>query len=400
MVPVDNAPGLGSIFRRMAKPLVIVESPAKARTIEGFLGGEFTVLASMGHIRDLPAKGLSVDVDNDFKVEYEVHASKKDMIAELKKALKDADELYLATDEDREGEAISWHLLEVLKPTVPVKRMVFHEITQARHRARHRREPRRRLRPRRRPGEPPHRRPPLRLPGVGGAAGARSARACRPAGCSRRACASSSSGSASAWRSSPPATGTSAPRSPPSRRSPRRSHAIDGHRVAGSRDFDCLRASQARRRRRARRGRRPAPQGRARRPAVRRSPASRPSRTRRSPKPPFITSTLQQVGGCRLRMSSRQVMSLAQGLYEDGYITYMRTDSTTLSDTAISAARQVIERQFGREYLTDAPAHLRQEERRTPRRPTRPSGPPATRLRTPDAAPRPSSAATSSASTS
>ena len=115
----------------MAKPLVIVESPAKARTIEGFLGGEFTVLASMGHIRDLPAKGLSVDVENDFAVEYEVHASKKDTIAELKKALKDADQLYLATDEDREGEAISWHLLEVLKPTVPVKRMVFHEITRS-----------------------------------------------------------------------------------------------------------------------------------------------------------------------------------------------------------------------------------------------------------------------------
>src|SRR6187399_2588623 len=115
----------------MAKPLVIVESPAKARTIEGFLGGDFTVLASMGHIRDLPAKGLNVDVDNDFKVDYEVHASKKDTIAQLRRALKDADELYLATDEDREGEAISWHLLEVLKPkaSFPVKRMVFHEIT-------------------------------------------------------------------------------------------------------------------------------------------------------------------------------------------------------------------------------------------------------------------------------
>ena len=115
----------------VAKPLVIVESPAKARTIEGFLGGDFTVLASMGHIRDLPAKGLSVDVENDFAVEYEVHASKKDTIAQLKRALKDADQLYLATDEDREGEAISWHLLEVLKPTVPVKRMVFHEITRS-----------------------------------------------------------------------------------------------------------------------------------------------------------------------------------------------------------------------------------------------------------------------------
>src|SRR5690606_19780489 len=113
----------------MAKPLVIVESPAKARTIAGFLGGDYVVMASMGHIRDLPAKGLQVDVDNGFKVDYEVHASKKEVIRELKAALKDADELYLATDEDREGEAISWHLLEVLKPRVPVRRMVFHEIT-------------------------------------------------------------------------------------------------------------------------------------------------------------------------------------------------------------------------------------------------------------------------------
>src|SRR5919107_4912206 len=113
----------------MPKPLVIVESPAKARTIAGFLGGDYVVRASMGHIRDLPAKGLQVDVDNGFKVDYEVHASKKEVIRELKAALKEADELYLATDEDREGEAISWHLLEVLKPRVPVHRMVFHEIT-------------------------------------------------------------------------------------------------------------------------------------------------------------------------------------------------------------------------------------------------------------------------------
>src|SRR5215212_6060354 len=113
----------------MARPLVIVESPAKARTIAGFLGSDYTVLASMGHIRDLPAKGLSVDTENGFKVDYEVHPSKKQVIKELKEALRGADELYLATDEDREGEAISWHLLEVLQPMVPVKRMVFHEIT-------------------------------------------------------------------------------------------------------------------------------------------------------------------------------------------------------------------------------------------------------------------------------
>ena len=152
----------------MANPLVIVESPAKARTIAGFLGVDYTILASMGHVRDLPAKGLSVDTEHGFAVEYEVHASKKSVIAELKKALKGADELYLATDEDREGEAISWHLLEVLQPKVPVKRMVFHEITQA---AIERAVEESRdvdSRARRRAGEPAHRRPPLRLPGVRG----------------------------------------------------------------------------------------------------------------------------------------------------------------------------------------------------------------------------------------
>ena len=122
--------------------LVIVESPAKARTIAGYLGPDFEVEASVGHIRDLPQpselpadmkKGpygkFAVDVDNGFDAYYVVDADKKRKVSELKKALKGADELYLATDEDREGEAIAWHLLEVLAPTVPVRRMVFHEIT-------------------------------------------------------------------------------------------------------------------------------------------------------------------------------------------------------------------------------------------------------------------------------
>src|SRR5688572_23122916 len=110
--------------------LAIVESPAKAKTISSFLGSEWTVLASYGHIRDLPEKGLGVDVDNHFKPTYEVRA-RKDVLSDIKAALKDADELFLATDEDREGEAIAWHLHEVLKPRIPVKRMVFHEITRS-----------------------------------------------------------------------------------------------------------------------------------------------------------------------------------------------------------------------------------------------------------------------------
>ena len=110
-----------------SKPLVIVESPAKAKTIGQFLGDKFKVMASVGHVVDLPASGLCVDVDDDFKLTYEV--TKKEVVRDLKDALKGASELYLATDEDREGEAIAWHLQEELKPKVPVKRMVFHEIT-------------------------------------------------------------------------------------------------------------------------------------------------------------------------------------------------------------------------------------------------------------------------------
>src|SRR4051812_48130406 len=115
----------------MARPLVIVESPAKAKTISKFLGNGFDVRASVGHVADLPSKGLAVDVDNGFKPTYELTERGKQVIKDLRAALKDASELYLATDEDREGKAISWHLLQYLKPKVPVKRMVFHEITKA-----------------------------------------------------------------------------------------------------------------------------------------------------------------------------------------------------------------------------------------------------------------------------
>ena len=129
----------------MGKKLVIVESPAKARTIAGFLGAGYIVDSSVGHIRDLPRSAsdvpasmkdepwarLGVDVDNDFKPLYVVPADKKKVVTRLRKLLKDADAIYLATDEDREGESIAWHLLEVLNPKLPVHRMVFHEITPA-----------------------------------------------------------------------------------------------------------------------------------------------------------------------------------------------------------------------------------------------------------------------------
>ena len=164
------------------KKLVIVESPAKAKTIAQYLGDGYEVQASVGHIRDLiEPKNLppelkkgslgkfSIDVENGFAPYYVVSDAKKKTVADLKRALKDADELYLATDEDREGEAIAWHLLEVLKPKVPVKRMVFHEITKEAIQRRAKELPRARHRPRRRPRDPPHPRPPLRLRGLAGA---------------------------------------------------------------------------------------------------------------------------------------------------------------------------------------------------------------------------------------
>ena len=208
------------------RKLVIVESPAKARTIAGYLGGDFDVEASIGHIRDLPnpselpadmKKGpfgkFAVDVDNGFEAYYVVDPDKRKKVAELKRLLKDAGELYLATDEDREGEAIAWHLLETLKPRIPVKRMVFHEITRE---AIQRALAETRDLDERLVDAQETRRILDRLYGyeVSPSCGARSARACRPGGCSRWLRAWWSSASGSGWRSSRPRTGTSRPRSP------------------------------------------------------------------------------------------------------------------------------------------------------------------------------------------
>ncbi|MGQ0617303.1 MAG: type I DNA topoisomerase [Acidimicrobiia bacterium] len=337
----------------MAKPLVIVESPAKARTIARFLGPGYTVMASMGHIRDLPSKGLAVDVDNDFKVDYEVNASKKGVIAELRQALKDADEVYLATDEDREGEAISWHLQEVLKPRVPVKRMAFHEITK---------------------------------PAIDAAvANWRDVNYGQVDAQESRRIVDRLFGypvSEVCWRKIRPKLSAGRVQSPAVRLVVERERqrmgftaapywdlsaafptepafaaglvSVDGAKVAGGRDFDA--------------------EGRTRRDDVvvldevaARSLVERldgaaftvgsvetkPYTSR--PKPPFITSTLQQVAGSRLRMSSQQVMRVAQGLYERGYITYMRTDSTTLAASALEEARRQIGERFGTDYLLSTP---------------------------------------------
>ncbi|MBW8826089.1 MAG: type I DNA topoisomerase [Acidobacteria bacterium] len=337
----------------MAKPLVIVESPAKARTIAGFLGDDWTVLASMGHVRDLEPKGLSVDVDHHFEPTYVVHDSKKHVIKELRDALKNADQLYLATDEDREGEAISWHLMEVLKPRVPVKRMVFHEITRG---AIERAVEEGRDIDQGLVDAQESRRIVDRLFGypvsevawrkirTGLSAGRVQSPAVRlvvQRERERMAFVAAAYWSLDAAFPTEPAFSA-------------RLASIDGNKVAEGRDFDSTgnvtKADVA-----------VLDEAGARDLAGRldgaafsvKSVETRPYTQR--PKAPFITSTLQQVGGSRLRMSAQQVMRVAQGLYERGYITYMRTDSTTLSETALTAARSQISELYGRDYVPDAP---------------------------------------------
>lgn len=336
----------------MPKPLVIVESPAKARTIAGFLGGDFQVESSVGHIRDLPSKGLSIDVDNHFAPTYEVHASKKDVIRRLRQALKEADELYLATDEDREGEAISWHLLQVLQPKVPVKRMVFHEITPAAiaHAVDNWREIDEGL-----VDAQETRRIVDRLWGypvsevlwrkVG--AGLSSGRVQTPAVrlVVERERERIAFRSADYWDLE-----AAFPTDP---RFSATLVSLDGRRLATGKDFDdtgaltrdvlvvdevtatglveALASSSF---------------------SVR-SVEEKPFTSK--PKAPFMTSTLQQEGGRKLRMSAAQVMRVAQNLYQNGYITYMRTDSTTLSETALNAARTQARELYGPDYVPASP---------------------------------------------
>jgi DNA topoisomerase-1 len=363
---------------RNGRRLVIVESPAKARTIANYLGPGYEVEASVGHIRDLPQpselpaemkKGpygkFAVDVDGGFQPYYVVDADKRRKVADLKRALKGAEELYLATDEDREGEAIAWHLLEVLQPTVPVRRMVFHEITrEAIERAlEHTRDLDERL-----VDAQETRRILDRLYGyevspvlwrkvrAGLSAGRVQSVATRLV--VERERERMAFRSASYWdvlgRFAPEASGDRAD----DREFSARLVALDGTRVATGRDFDDsgrltaaaagagvvqLDESAARELVRALEDAQ----------VVVRSVEEKPY-TRR-PAPPFTTSTLQQEAGRKLRFSSRQTMRLAQTLYENGYITYMRTDSTVLSGEAVSAARRQASQLYGSEYVPDRP---------------------------------------------
>ncbi|HAM26772.1 MAG TPA: type I DNA topoisomerase, partial [Microbacteriaceae bacterium] len=358
------------------KKLVIVESPAKAKTIAQYLGDGYEVLASVGHIRDLiepknlPAElkrgslgKFSIDVENGFAPYYVVSDQKKKTVAELKRALKGADELYLATDEDREGEAIAWHLLDELKPKVPVKRMVFHEITkEAIQRAQENTrdidtalvdaQETRRILDRLYGYEVS---PVLwRKIGPGLSAGRVQSAATRlVVDRERERLAFVPAGY---WDLSTQLT-TSAD----STQFEARLAKLGGSRVATGRDFDDKGQLKVQTSGRADAVALDEKAATALADALRdasvsvvvTSVDSKPY-TRR-PAAPFSTSTLQQEAARKLRFSARQTMSVAQGLYENGYITYMRTDSLNLSQQAIAAARAQASSLYGAESVSDKP---------------------------------------------
>ncbi|PHX60738.1 MAG: DNA topoisomerase I, partial [Actinobacteria bacterium] len=349
------------------KTLVIVESPAKAKKIAGYLGDGYTVMASVGHIRDLASKAsqlpeadrkkpwakLAVNVDDEFQPVYVVHDSKKATIAELKRALKDCDELLLATDEDREGEAISWHLLEVLRPKVPFHRMVFNEITPdaIREAVANPRDLDMAL-----VEAQETRRIVDRLYGypVSEVLWKKIGRDAKSAGRvqsiavrlvvdrERERIAFRSAGY---WD----IEGTFTPGDFDAKLT-----SVDGVRVAAGRDFDDLGALKTKDL--ILLDERAAQQlvtGLSDAIFTVRSVVQKPSE--RSPKAPFITSTLQQEASNRLRWGAQRTMRIAQSLYENGFITYMRTDSVHLSDQAIKAARDQARELYGAEYVPNAP---------------------------------------------
>jgi len=352
------------------KKLVIVESPAKAKTIAQYLGDGYEVQASVGHIRDLiepknlPAelkKGslgkFSVDVENGFEPYYVVSDAKKKTVADLKRALKDADELYLATDEDREGEAIAWHLLQVLNPKVPVKRMVFHEITkEAIELAKN--NPReldtalvdaqetRRILDRLYGYEIS---PVLwRKVGPGLSAGRVQSAATRLVVDRERE--RQAFVSASYWDLTASLTPDAAQNSFEAKLA-----RINGARIASGRDFDdkgVLKSTSIALDEAAATALANALEAAT--VSVLVSNLESKPYTRR-PAAPFTTSTLQQEAGRKLRFSARQTMSVAQGLYENGYITYMRTDSPALSQQAITAARTQAAALYGADTVPEKP---------------------------------------------
>lgn len=363
---------------RPLRRLVIVESPTKARKIAPYLGRNYTVEASVGHIRDLPRgaadvpakyKGqpwarLGVDVDNDFEPIYVVSPDKKAKVTELKSLLKDADELYLATDPDREGEAIAWHLLETLKPKVPVRRMVFHEITEPAIQAAA--ADTRELDPDLVDAQETRRIldrlygyevSPVLWKKVMPRLSAGRVQSVATRVIVQRERERMAFRSAEYWDIAAKldaGTGEAAEATNP-RTFGARLVNVDGARVATGRDFGPdgqLKSSN---------GVVVLDEGYARRLAealdgadlVVSSAEAKPYT--RKPYPPFMTSTLQQEAGRKLRFTSERTMRVAQRLYENGYITYMRTDSTTLSESAIAAARAQATQLYGAEYVHPTP---------------------------------------------
>ncbi|MDJ0346164.1 type I DNA topoisomerase [Streptomyces sp. H10-C2] len=362
---------------KSGRRLVIVESPAKAKTIKSYLGPGYVVEASVGHIRDLPNgaaevpaefKGqpwarLGVNVDSDFEPIYVVNADKKAQVKKLKDLLKESDELFLATDEDREGEAIAWHLLEVLKPKVPVRRMVFHEITKEAIQAavanpRELNQPlvdaqeTRRILDRLYGYEVS----PVLWKKVMPRLSAGRVQSVATRLVVERERERIAFRTAEYWDLSGTfATGRTGDASDPSTVSARLT-SVDGRRVAQGRDFD---ASTGRLKDNATVLHLDEANARALAASLAdsafavRSVESKPYR--RSPYAPFRTTTLQQEASRKLGFGAKATMQVAQKLYENGFITYMRTDSTTLSETAIKAARAQATQLYGAEYLPEKP---------------------------------------------
>jgi len=352
----------------MSKALVIVESPTKARTLAKFLPKDYVVESSIGHIRDLPQSAaeipeavkhqdwarLGVDIANGFRPLYVIPAAKKQQVSKLKALLKDADSLYLATDEDREGESISWHLREVLKPKVPVKRMVFHEITReailAALTATRDIDARlvsaqetRRLLDRLYGYEvsPLLWRkiaPKLSAGRVQSVAVRIIVNRERERMAFRAARYWDLSATFAAPGGNPFAAGLIA---------------VDGRRLVSGKDFDPATGRPlADKAQLVHLDERAAAELKAKLAAAAFAVSSveqKPYQT--APPAPFTTSTLQQEANRKLRLPSRDTMRVAQGLYERGYITYMRTDSTTLSEQALQAARKDIAARYGQAYL-------------------------------------------------
>ena len=352
----------------MGTKLVIVESPAKARKIGSFLGDEYVVEASVGHIRDLPQRAADipkeykkfawakegVNIEEEFAPLYVINPDKKSKVAELKELMKDADELILATDEDREGEAIAWHLIEVLRPKIPVRRMVFHEITKdaIQKAAKETRDLDYRLVDAQETRRVLDRLYGYRLSPVlwkkvmprisAGRVQSVATRLIVERERERMAFISSSWWDLAASCEA----GFSA-----------RLLSLNGKRVAATNDFDAnggikdksaaniLLLDEA--------GARELVQSLHGQSLVVKSMEESP-RTER-PKPPFTTSTMQQDAGSRLGWGAQLTMRIAQRLYENGYITYMRTDSVTLSASSITAARSSAQALYGKEFVPSTP---------------------------------------------